>query len=242
MALSERKPAHKKGTPVSRGGWTPKVRSFAGPNTSVSQSGPAARALVSPLEARSSVLALNEAGLKNTAGLSGVTSRLAYVCAPVGEDALAITKSSYAGPQKPGRGLRPKKGWTLLWAFTPSYTSGEEAFIGPSFNSRHLEGRALSALTTRSLLYRGAASSPLASKVGLSGRVERLGALMAGSDFSQGPAEEFVGSPLEFSHHGYVPLSSHISASRRLRVTKGVTLPSDIPMHVICGSKDVIHS
>ena len=41
---------------------------------------------------------------------------------------------------------------------------------------------------------------------------------------------------------GYVPLSSDISASRRLRVTKGVTLPSDTPMHIICGSKDVIHS
>lgn len=41
---------------------------------------------------------------------------------------------------------------------------------------------------------------------------------------------------------GYVPLNSDISVSRRLRVTKGITLPSDIPMHVICGSKDVIHS
>lgn len=41
---------------------------------------------------------------------------------------------------------------------------------------------------------------------------------------------------------GYVPLNSDISASRRLRVTKGITLPSDTPMHVICGSKDVIHS
>jgi heme/copper-type cytochrome/quinol oxidase subunit 2 len=41
---------------------------------------------------------------------------------------------------------------------------------------------------------------------------------------------------------GYVPLSSSISASRRLRVTKGISLPSDVPMHIICGSKDVIHS
>ena len=41
---------------------------------------------------------------------------------------------------------------------------------------------------------------------------------------------------------GYLPLSSDISASRRLRVTKGITLPSDTPIHIICGSKDVIHS
>lgn len=29
---------------------------------------------------------------------------------------------------------------------------------------------------------------------------------------------------------------------RRMRVTSGVLLPSDIPIHLICGSKDVIHS
>jgi len=33
-----------------------------------------------------------------------------------------------------------------------------------------------------------------------------------------------------------------IGSIRRLRVTKGVYLPSDVPMHVVCGSKDVIHS
>ena len=30
--------------------------------------------------------------------------------------------------------------------------------------------------------------------------------------------------------------------ARRMRVTSGVLLPSDVAMHVICGSKDVIHS
>lgn len=28
----------------------------------------------------------------------------------------------------------------------------------------------------------------------------------------------------------------------RMRITSGVTLPSDVPIHLICGSKDVIHS
>jgi heme/copper-type cytochrome/quinol oxidase subunit 2 len=33
-----------------------------------------------------------------------------------------------------------------------------------------------------------------------------------------------------------------VGSMRRLRVTKGICLPSDYPIHVICGSKDVIHS
>lgn len=28
----------------------------------------------------------------------------------------------------------------------------------------------------------------------------------------------------------------------RMRVNAGVVVPSDVPMHIICGSKDVIHS
>jgi hypothetical protein len=44
------------------------------------------------------------------------------------------------------------------------------------------------------------------------------------------------------SRAGFVPMRSDVGSIRRLRVTKGVCLPSDIPMHVICGSKDVIHS
>ena len=33
-----------------------------------------------------------------------------------------------------------------------------------------------------------------------------------------------------------------VGSMRRLRVTKGICLPSDYPIHVVCGSKDVIHS
>jgi len=35
---------------------------------------------------------------------------------------------------------------------------------------------------------------------------------------------------------------TNIGNMRRLRVTKGICLPSDYPIHIICGSKDVIHS
>ncbi len=41
---------------------------------------------------------------------------------------------------------------------------------------------------------------------------------------------------------GYLPMQTDIAAMRRLRVTKGVYLPADTPMHGIFGSKDVIHS
>lgn len=33
-----------------------------------------------------------------------------------------------------------------------------------------------------------------------------------------------------------------IGSIRRLRVTKGICLPADTPIHLVCGSKDVIHS
>ena len=40
----------------------------------------------------------------------------------------------------------------------------------------------------------------------------------------------------------YEPIHGEISSMRRLRVTKGICLPSDYPIHLVCGSKDVIHS
>ncbi len=41
---------------------------------------------------------------------------------------------------------------------------------------------------------------------------------------------------------GYQPIQSSIGSQRRLRVTKGIYLPADLPLHGIFGSKDVIHS
>lgn len=46
----------------------------------------------------------------------------------------------------------------------------------------------------------------------------------------------------EVARAGYTAMQTDIAAMRRLRVTKGVYLPSDTPMHGIFGSKDVIHS
>lgn len=82
---------------------------------------------------------------------------------------------------------------------------------------------------------------PLATTVSGGDKMHFLTDTLAKLEFARAPFESFEANAVT-KHHGYVPLSSNISASRRLRVTKGVTLPSDIPMHVICGSKDVIHS
>ena len=41
---------------------------------------------------------------------------------------------------------------------------------------------------------------------------------------------------------GFAAMQLDVGSMRRLRVTKGVYLPSDVPMHGIFGSKDVIHS
>jgi heme/copper-type cytochrome/quinol oxidase subunit 2 len=40
----------------------------------------------------------------------------------------------------------------------------------------------------------------------------------------------------------YETVRRDVGSIRRLRVTKGICLPSDTPIHLVCGSKDVIHS
>ena len=44
------------------------------------------------------------------------------------------------------------------------------------------------------------------------------------------------------SRFDYKEINNNISNIRRLRVSKGICLPSDISIHIICASKDVIHS
>lgn len=59
---------------------------------------------------------------------------------------------------------------------------------------------------------------------------------------NQGSAAIGEGPGPYLSRTGYSPINAEISSQRRLRVTKGVYLPADVPMHGIFGSKDVIHS
>ena len=40
----------------------------------------------------------------------------------------------------------------------------------------------------------------------------------------------------------YLSINDSISNQKRLNISKGILLPSDINIHIICGSKDVIHS
>lgn len=80
--------------------------------------------------------------------------------------------------------------------------------------------------------------APLAPTPSTGDKNATLVGLIAALEFSRLGEEDIGNRPRQ----GYLPLSSDIGASRRLRVTKGVTLPSDTPIEIICGSKDVIHS
>lgn len=56
-------------------------------------------------------------------------------------------------------------------------------------------------------------------------------------------AGELAASRLDAAKRGgFTRAREDVASLRRLRVTKGFSLPSDLPVHVICGSKDVIHS
>ena len=42
--------------------------------------------------------------------------------------------------------------------------------------------------------------------------------------------------------YGYSKISLDVNSIKRFRISKGIVLPSDIFIHVVCVSKDVIHS
>jgi hypothetical protein len=73
-----------------------------------------------------------------------------------------------------------------------------------------------------------------------------LGVVGSGEAYAVTPAAFGVGAwgaeALGERSRGYQPIDASIASQRRLRVTKGVYLPADVPMHGIFGSKDVIHS
>ena len=201
--------------------WAPLGSALAqGGDFAPAQSGPGARASLAPLAVRASLLALNEAGLKNTTGAGGVRPSLAALTLP--------------GPALGGAG-GAASAWPALWAFTPAFGPSPSAFVGQSRGAAWAAGRSGSVLTAQSRASVHGALSPELSSVS-SG--SSLTSLIAALDLVRmtGPDR----SPL--ARQGYVPLSSSIGSSRRLRVTKGISLPSDTPMHIICGSKDVIHS
>ena len=183
------------------------------------QSGPGARAPLAPLAVRTSLLALNETGLKNTAGGSGAKASLA---------ALTLPQPTLGGAGAPAA-------WPALWAFTPAFGPAPAVFVGQPRGAAWTAGRSGSLLTAQARAAVHGALSPELSSVS-SG--SSLTSLIAALDLVRMTGPDHP--PL--ARQGYVPLSSSISSSRRLRVTKGISLPSDTPMHIICGSKDVIHS
>jgi len=66
------------------------------------------------------------------------------------------------------------------------------------------------------------------------------GALLAAS--ISDAARELTKLSFVKNRSAYEMVRCEIGSMRRMRVTKGICLPSDYPIHVVCGSKDVIHS
>ena len=75
----------------------------------------------------------------------------------------------------------------------------------------------------------GAISSPLTASLSRADAFGGLGSL-AGS------------LPSTSVRSGYTAIEPVVGNMRRLRVTQGIYLPADLPIHGIFGSKDVIHS
>ena len=142
--------------------------------------------------------------------------------------ASALTSPRGALGGGPGGGA-----WPALWAFSPAFGPAPAAFAGQPRAAVWVAGRAASALTAGG---RGAAQGGLQPELSTVGSGHSLTSLLGSLDSAR------LGVSGALPRQGYAPLSSDISASRRLRVTKGISLPSDTPMHIICGSKDVIHS
>lgn len=128
--------------------------------------------------------------------------------------------------------------WVALWASLPYPSTNAFVSSATQFSPDRLSGRGASLLTSKKSLLKGGALTPASNHLGGGDKLNPLVDSLAKLEFSSLGNPELEVRPRQ----GYVPLSSDISVSRRLRVTKGVTLPSDTPMHVICGSKDVIHS
>lgn len=207
--------------------WSPLLAPLTSPVGSVNMAlaGPGPRQSVPTGALRASLLALNELGLKNIRG-----AHKALLAQGAGSCAVVTTAAHGAAA--------PLLQWAQLWAAAPFPSTQPQVLASghprPAFwvgQGAHLEG-------LRSRLFQGGGALPLAPTPSTGDRNATLAGVIAALEFSRLGEEGLGHQPRQ----GYLPLSSDIGASRRLRVTKGVTLPSDTPIEIICGSKDVIHS
>lgn len=215
--------------------WSPLLGSLSnGTSINPTLSGPSVRGGQSPSVLRSSLLALNELGLKNSFGVRGVKPVLLQSQTLSGGGSYSPSMA----PSSSYSSIPASSKWVALWGSLP-YPS-TNAFVSSASQSSpdKLSGRGASLLTSKGLLLKSGAITSASNHLGGGDRLNPLVDSLAKLGFSSLGNSELEVRPRQ----GYVPLNSDISVSRRLRVTKGVTLPSDTPMHVICGSKDVIHS
>jgi hypothetical protein len=215
--------------------WSPLLGSLSnGTSINPALSGPGVRGAQSPSALRSSLLALNELGLKNSFGVRGVKPVLLQSQTLSGGGSY----SPSTAPSSSYSSIPASSKWVALWGSLPYPSTNAFVSSASQFSPDRLSGRGASLLTSKGLLLKSGALTSASNHLGGGDRINPLVDSLAKLGFSNLGNSELEVRPRQ----GYVPLNSDISVSRRLRVTKGVTLPSDTPMHVICGSKDVIHS
>lgn len=147
-----------------------------------------------------------------------------------------------------GREVAPAP-WSLLWHINSQHATigGVLGQVGrgtdAAFPLFHLLG-AVSAYRLQKARHLFAAGQPASLEVGepIETHVQRL---LPDLSLAHGSSFDFGGEEISATYKsraGYAAISAEIGSQRRLRVTRGIYLPADVPMHGIFGSKDVIHS
>lgn len=182
-----------------------------------------------------------------------------------------ITKLASKNKHKTQRTMVTPGYWTTLWRFKTNIADAQLLVTQPhiSAHSTYWQLRALLTLSLRADLELSARRGGLKVSPKITQRsvgfftnlvqdINYLGAKSSSSvDIFQNSwkrvqwrgLESKVESLLDktinahlLARSGHSLANDEIGTIRRLRVTKGIYLPSDIPMHAVCASKDVIHS
>lgn len=145
----------------------------------------------------------------------------------------------------------------MLWLFRPATQQLRGAATRPhaSATPAYLAARAANILSLRQVtleaearvsavpLFTTGALDPLAAELAALITPQATTAISQGEPLTQLPALTLGrGVNVTAARAPYQVLRGDVGSVRRLRVTRGVCLPSDHAIHLICGSKDVIHS
>jgi hypothetical protein len=145
--------------------------------------------------------------------------------------------------------------WSSLWSYRGTHPNYKLSDIKPHTSGLHWDFYTtkfslLSSLRTRDLARLARMGSIGTSADAIIGRPEfgenALRGLTAGGASTARLAHCLLGKVGVLSSRqyrsAYEVVRCDVGSMRRLRVTKGICLPADYPIHIICGSKDVVHS